>query len=1209
MDLLQAVATRRLQQDLKDVLANPLPDVVAQPLEDDLFVWHGNVRSSEGAMHGQPIHFILAFPHTYPAEPPEVRLFQAVPHANLRQAEAVDTGNGARRLPRSARWRLSLWDCLPGHSTWVCSYGVQSILAQLQVFLLDEDLTYDESHATAEQAAASARDFSCPHCSHGPHAAYPAIPTPLVMEAARRGCAQWVIEAPPVVPARSRPALQLLEKLHQKVEQQRSHQMQQGQRQTQVQRNSTAAAGTTGMPSPSSPPAKDAIEDDGWQVVGGKNIKSKLGGKGRSSSSSTGGASTSINVPTCVQAPAVVVAAAPATASSYAGLKAGNTAAGGSLSIGGGSVFAVLATGQGRKITSANGSMVVSTPVSQGSGKAGKKNAKRALKRKQHQGAVAGSSSGGDGGGGGSSCGSSSGSPAGAMAAATSTAAPSPAVTHKPASESHSAANSSDGPSSNPLPEGQQADGDDGWSKVEARKQALSGPPRLSPEALTAQMLSSLRALAERPHSDIIAAVRRECRQLLSKGARRGSTSGIDGPHSHSEESVPDSWEDMALPTAAGWKADAAGAQWEQGGEEWDEEHELVSRQQAGDMGAFSVLPRDALLAVLVQLKPPELAHLSTTCRALHAACSDGALWHMLLRAQLPGAQVAASKASAWRHAYILESNHILEELRCYATRSSFLDDVLGLPLAYTTNPRTGAVDYIEAFPDLLSLSAFKAGMRATPAGPSERVEALLPLYITADHFKSALPHMPALLAKLAPERVGPDGSPPSPDAWLDVISKVLNTAVVLLCDQGVSISQRALQVYCSVHRLLLALAEHYRLFEVAAERLSVFEASHAGRTKAACPNLGLLFPLLSLSPGHTWQRMGQAIMMEQLDRMVLWVCKADPTLEQHYNRPPIMGRGAQPDEKLLAGSFSGARVALRLTLFHVAFLQLVAAPPGARIQDVMDGADAFYGRPPASLGGRLQRAAKVIVEVDSWPKALALAGLPPVDGVAMTNILRGTWARSCAKRYTRAGMDYSLVQRSGVSRLLLKGQSYNTPPNMSKVSLEGQWRWRPNDGMHYLDSSILIMGEGRRMLESVHYCHRQSTVTREQGAVTHSGDIIDFGHQQGTQLINVDLGGLGDHVHELIIVLSCWTQKPLSCIQQPMVEVADPATSTTLCSYMVGDLSREQMGTHSSVIMCCLGRRQAVLGGGWQVKAMGVPSHGDADNLGSVLRELEDRE
>jgi hypothetical protein len=55
---------------------------------------------------------------------------------------------------------------------------------------------------------------------------------------------------------------------------------------------------------------------------------------------------------------------------------------------------------------------------------------------------------------------------------------------------------------------------------------------------------------------------------------------------------------------------------------------------------------------------------------------------------------------------------------------------------------------------------------------------------------------------------------------------------------QGVKASQKAINTYSSVHRLLLALAEHYDLWEEAARRLDRFLASESAKTKVTLKEL-----------------------------------------------------------------------------------------------------------------------------------------------------------------------------------------------------------------------------------------------------------------------------------------------------------------------------------------------------------------------------------
>ena len=72
-------------RDYIEVLRNPLPNVVATPLEDDIFVWHCNVRQAEGQFDGCTFHIELKFDQSYPSSMPTISLFTPVPHPNVRQ--------------------------------------------------------------------------------------------------------------------------------------------------------------------------------------------------------------------------------------------------------------------------------------------------------------------------------------------------------------------------------------------------------------------------------------------------------------------------------------------------------------------------------------------------------------------------------------------------------------------------------------------------------------------------------------------------------------------------------------------------------------------------------------------------------------------------------------------------------------------------------------------------------------------------------------------------------------------------------------------------------------------------------------------------------------------------------------------------------------------------------------------------------------------
>lgn len=88
--------------------------------------------------------------------------------------------------------------------------------------------------------------------------------------------------------------------------------------------------------------------------------------------------------------------------------------------------------------------------------------------------------------------------------------------------------------------------------------------------------------------------------------------------------------------------------------------------------------------------------------------------------------------------------------------------------------------------------------------------------------------------------------------------------------------------LFClQVHRLLLAVCEHWCLWSAVARKLDAWANNPATRTKSGTPNLGLLLPLLAVgNPSrHGWNVLADGILLESLSRKVLWMCKKDPSL------------------------------------------------------------------------------------------------------------------------------------------------------------------------------------------------------------------------------------------------------------------------------------------------------------------------------------------
>ncbi|KAK9867221.1 hypothetical protein WJX84_008701, partial [Apatococcus fuscideae] len=548
-----------------------------------------------------------------------------------------------------------------------------------------------------------------------------------------------------------------------------------------------------------------------------------------------------------------------------------------------------------------------------------------------------------------------------------------------------------------------------------------------------------------------------------------------------------------------------------------------------------------------------------------------------VLRKEFPGAQLTASTAADWKHAYLMQAGNVAGDLHCFFTRAGFQEATLGMPLRFTVNPRLKAVDQIEASPDLVSLEAFHIGL-VTKDLDHQAAQAVLPMYITAEHFErvKAGKSLQQALKKLMPG----SGSL-SPAAWVETMPKLLNTAVLLLMDKGVAASDRALTSYCMLHRLSLALVEDFKLLPAVLTRLDRFQKAPASRVKAQTPNLGWLIALLSLTPAtrHSWRSLGTLVMEEQLDRQILWICQQNPQLQDALDRPP----DAEPraDVNLVAESFEACKLGLRLVAFHVAFLKLIARPAGTSFVQVMESYDMLYGRPPLALQRRMRDVTQRILDISDWAAFFRMIGfpMPPQEtSQRMTGLLRRAWKRSLQKGYHKKGMDFSKIQARGVSRLLLRGEKFSAPPNMKRISIFDRWRWQGHH-VEYLDASCLLFAQDGRFIEAVDWDDLRSRGTKMAGAVSHSGDQMDDVAQQGTHEINIKLDDLGAHVTQLVIVVSAYAGAMLSRIQQPFVSIQDPATKAILCKMLRPPRETDTPGSDCGFSPALIGWRQPFIG------------------------------
>jgi len=211
-----------------------------------------------------------------------------------------------------------------------------------------------------------------------------------------------------------------------------------------------------------------------------------------------------------------------------------------------------------------------------------------------------------------------------------------------------------------------------------------------------------------------------------------------------------------------------------------------------------------------------------------------------------------------------------------------------------------------------------------------------------------------------------------------------------------------------------------------------------------------------------------------------------------------------------------------------------------------------------------------------------------------MTNRLTQAVKNSLHKKYHTKNMDFATIHKSGVSKILLKGESYTCNTNLKRVYLEDVWGYA--DATQYLDASCLVYAFDNVFIDVVDFSKTDSFPE----AIEHSGDQIDYTKRQGTHTIKIELDKLSNNIKTLVFVISAWHTQ-LSDIISPYILFNDPDTNQELCRYQFEDKSTGEM---SSVIMAKLYR--PAVGSPWKVLAIGHLGKGNASHYEPIKQDLK---
>lgn len=608
-------------------------------------------------------------------------------------------------------------------------------------------------------------------------------------------------------------------------------------------------------------------------------------------------------------------------------------------------------------------------------------------------------------------------------------------------------------------------------------------------------------------------------------------------------------------------------------------------------LGALKVFPYELLIQIFsTNLSDGDILRVSNTCRILRTICEDGHLWRKVFKRLYPNSRLTAANFSDWKHVYQLEVNQLGYDMVCFHNKVSFEEDVLGIPIEFTMNPRTHKVDYIASSWDLLSRTAFQDDkIRITVF--KETFTDWLPLYITHDHFARALPDIKYFMVRMSPHW---QTNTFDCEMVLEVIPKMMNTLIVLICDKGVHASEKAIEGYFLLHRLFVALIQEFpRLRAIIDQRISAFMANESSRHKDRYPSLGDFLPLISVSR-YTWTTPGLArmVMDELFDRSVLWICKAHPELAKiAYDRQDVPA-----DHDRLNKSLEATAISKRLIQFHVYFLWLLRREKGQTVADVAASNDYFYGKPSRKIVVAFQQQVQQILAVKRWDGVFQALYMPVPSPQYLTNWLIGSVRNSLRKGYHTRNTDFSMIHRSGVSKILLKGESYSAPSNLKKILMEEVWRW-PSDIVIFFDASCSFFDFSDEHLGNVDYAHKSNC----NGSIQHSGDVLDRDKKEGRHTISIDLVNLPKNVKTLVFCMTAYTET-LRDIKQPYVRFTDAESDMELCQYNFESKADTEQKT--AITMCMLWRNNE--GGKWNVTAIGHVGFGRVSRYGPLLKDLK---
>jgi hypothetical protein len=399
------------------------------------------------------------------------------------------------------------------------------------------------------------------------------------------------------------------------------------------------------------------------------------------------------------------------------------------------------------------------------------------------------------------------------------------------------------------------------------------------------------------------------------------------------------------------------------------------------------------IVHVMSFLVPRDLNDLASVCKDFLRLSGDQKLWKSLFvqryRAVHPSFKLFSMQD--WKVFFKQENLIGQHSLICFHSKVSFRDDILGIPISVV---RKTKFDELSSPLDFLSYESFhEAQVQKSVWG--EQFTHWLPLWINPEHGQRAWTSIEQSIQSLSFR----SGLRFDPKQALTILPRLMNTMVVSVMSGNIHNSIKALEGYCSFHRLLLAFVQKYpELLKQVNKMAKNFIQLESYRNKDSIASLGEFLPLLTVATEVSWQDISKAYLSENFDRNVLWAVKQYPGLAKTANVPRD-GVDVYRMQKTLEATI----VSMRLLCFHVYFFQ-VARPSGVSLVELAANYDAFFGIPSAQLKNGLQKKVFEILKLSSWDQVFTSIGMKAPSQAALTS-----WLIQSVKNSARKGYHFTM--------------------------------------------------------------------------------------------------------------------------------------------------------------------------------------------------------